>query len=457
VKRAIVVTCLLLAIAGGVVGAWWILRRSSADEALLLARFDRARQLFGLRTEGEAAGLTVSGFIEADEVEISAEVGGRVVAIHADEGDSVKKEQILVQLDDSLLVSQIKVAQADLALAQAALDQVKAGVRPETLDRARAEVAQARAAQAAAQTAWQDSLELLKNPQELELALIVARGQLEVLRYQEQQAQAVANSGQAARALADESLQLLEDAPVEIPADLLAKAEQERVAATYRSWTAWTELAEAEASRRGVETLLAELAQQKTHPLTLQAQADAAESQVRIAAAAVGMAESQVEGLEIGATPEQLAAAEAQVEIAQAAVQALEVRLEQFVLKAPISGLVLERAVHAGEVALPGAPLLTLADLDLLTLTVYVPESQLGSIIVGEPVSVSVDAYPGRIFPGTIRSLGSQAEFTPRNVQTQEERVNMVFAVGVSLANPDGALKPGMPADVGPISAASGR
>jgi multidrug resistance efflux pump len=90
---------------------------------------------------------------------------------------------------------------------------------------------------------------------------------------------------------------------------------------------------------------------------------------------------------------------------------------------------------------------MTVANLDEVTLTVYVPEGQLGKVQIGQPVSVTVDAYPGRTFDGAVAHIASQAEFTPKNVQTREERVSMVFAVKVALANPDHALKPGMPAD----------
>jgi HlyD family secretion protein len=500
VKKALILTCLLIAIGVGVLLGWWILGRNPAYNTQLQTRFDSARELLGLRTPEENAGVTASGFVEADEAEVSAELGGRIANIFADEGDSVKEGQILVRLDDSLLVSQIQIAQADLVLAQAALDELKAGVRLEALDRAREEVTQARAAQDAAFVTWQDSQALLEDPQDLELALLEVRGQLGVLAYQEQQAQALANAGEAARVLANESLQVLQSfeprdkwvrvgqydmgqvppeiplppdlldgeyylggykvvvlegtitvyvlVTVEVPADLMERAEQEQVTATYRSWTTWTGLSEAEAARRGVESLLAELTRQEAQPVTLQAQVDAAESGYRVAVAAVVQADSQVKGLEMGATPEQVQAAEAQVEIARAALQVLEVRRDKFVLKALMSGLVLDRALYAGEVALPGAPILTLADLDHLTLTVYVPEDEVGKIEVGDPVSVSVDSYPDRVFAGIIRSIGSEAEYTPRNVQTHEERVSMVFAVSISLANDDGALKPGMPADV---------
>jgi multidrug resistance efflux pump len=109
--------------------------------------------------------------------------------------------------------------------------------------------------------------------------------------------------------------------------------------------------------------------------------------------------------------------------------------------------LVLERSIHAGELAGPGVTLLTLGDLDQVTLTVYVPEDELGRVLIGQQVEVRVDSFPERAFQGRIVAIAQEAEFTPRNVQTQKERVNMVFAVDVSIPNPDHALKPGMPAD----------
>jgi HlyD family secretion protein len=138
---------------------------------------------------------------------------------------------------------------------------------------------------------------------------------------------------------------------------------------------------------------------------------------------------------------------EAQVKIAQANRDTLVVQLEKLTLKAPISGLVLERPVHVGEIAAPGAPLMSLADLDRVMMTVYVPEDKLGQVQIGQQVTVTVDAYPDRSFTGTVAFIATEAEFTPKNVQTEKERVNMVFAVRVRLPNPGFLLKPGMPAD----------
>ena len=120
--------------------------------------------------------------------------------------------------------------------------------------------------------------------------------------------------------------------------------------------------------------------------------------------------------------------------------------MERLTLTAPVGGIVVERLVHVGELASPGASLFTLANLDEVTLTVYVPETDLGQVWLGQTVEVTVDAY-GDVFTGQVSHIASQAEFTPKNVQTQEERVHMVFAVKIQLGNADHRLKPGMPAD----------
>ena len=117
-------------------------------------------------------------------------------------------------------------------------------------------------------------------------------------------------------------------------------------------------------------------------------------------------------------------------------------------LHAPVSGTVVSLAVHPGEVAAAGATLMMLADLSHLTLTVYVPQTQLGQVYLGQPATITVDSFPGRVFAGSVSHIADTAEFTPRNVATKEERVNLVFAVTLEVPNPDGALKPGMPADL---------
>ena len=117
-------------------------------------------------------------------------------------------------------------------------------------------------------------------------------------------------------------------------------------------------------------------------------------------------------------------------------------------IRTPIAGTVLYRSVEPGEFASPGAPLITVADLDRLTLTVYVPEDRYGLILLGESYPVTVDSYPATVFTGTVSHIADRAEFTPRNVQTTDSRKTTVFAIKLALGQNGGQLKPGMPADV---------
>ena len=199
----------------------------------------------------------------------------------------------LVELDDSLLQAQIEMAQADLGVKAATLAQVKAGVRQETLAHAQAQLEQARAAQQAALVAWEDAQRLRENPQELDLAITAARARVASLNLRTKQVEALANSAQAGRDLADEAARMLEDFEpfnipvggseyrVKLPADVRLKTEQQQAISTYDSWVAWTGLDQAKAAQKGAAQYLAELQRQRANPVTLQAAANAAEVPVR--------------------------------------------------------------------------------------------------------------------------------------------------------------------------------
>jgi multidrug resistance efflux pump len=185
----------------------------------------------------------------------------------------------------------------------------------------------------------------------------------------------------------------------------------------------------------------------RDNPQDLEARVDAARAEYEATEAAVDQAEAQLQALRSGATPEEIAVVEAQLEQAEASLNRLLSERDKLNIVAPVGGLVLELTIHEGELAASGATLLTLGDLDEVTLTVYVPEDQLGQVNVGQEAQVEVDSFPGQVFVGRVVAIANQAEFTPRNVQTKEERVNMVFAVDITIANPDHKVKPGVPAD----------
>jgi HlyD family secretion protein len=109
--------------------------------------------------------------------------------------------------------------------------------------------------------------------------------------------------------------------------------------------------------------------------------------------------------------------------------------------------VVLLQNVESGEVVNPGTPVVTVGDIDALWMNVYIPETRTGLVKLGQPVRVSVDSFPGEAFMGSVTFISSESEFTPKTIQTEEERVKLVYRVKVSLENTQQKLKPGMPAD----------
>jgi len=140
--------------------------------------------------------------------------------------------------------------------------------------------------------------------------------------------------------------------------------------------------------------------------------------------------------------------ARSQVEQAKAALGAAEVRLGDTVLYAPVTSVVLSKNVEAGETVAAGVAVYSVGDLDDPWVKVYVNETRLGMVKLGQKAQVFVDTYPGKAYEGQVTYIASEAEFTPKNVQTQEERVKLVFGVKVGVKNVNDELKPGMPADV---------
>lgn len=140
--------------------------------------------------------------------------------------------------------------------------------------------------------------------------------------------------------------------------------------------------------------------------------------------------------------------ARSQLDQARAALRTAEVRLSDLNADAPVSGMVLSRNAEVGETVGAGVAVYTLGDLDNPWVKVYVNETKLGLIKLGQKAQVFVDTFPGKAYEGWITYIASEAEFTPKNVQTQEERVKLVFGVKVSVSNMNSELKPGMPADV---------
>jgi HlyD family secretion protein len=385
--------------------------------------------LAGCGNEQANGPLVASGFIEGEEVTVAPEVSGRIAEMLVDRGDVVQAGDVLVRLDDAVLQSQRLEAEAGLASAQANLARVLAGARVEDIAAARAALAQAEAELGGADRAVVNARDAITNPLSLNAEIDAADTQVRLAEQNVEMAEAN---------LAETELQYGifagDKGDSKHTWDLQLQASQEA-------------LAQAQAELEGAQQYLGVLRAIQANPLVLEAELHAAEMAYQLAEAQVTGAQAALDELEAGPTEEEVAIAQAQVRQAEAAVRLVDAQIDQLTLVAPMDGIVTSRSGQTGETATAGAPLLTIANLDEVTLVIYIPEDRVGQVGVGQEVEVQVDSFPERVFVGHVASIAGEAEFTPRNVQTQEERVNLVFAVKVTIPNLDQALKPGMPAD----------
>jgi membrane fusion protein YbhG len=159
-------------------------------------------------------------------------------------------------------------------------------------------------------------------------------------------------------------------------------------------------------------------------------------------------AKEHLDLMKAGTRRKVIEAARGEAEGAQATLELVQAQLDQTRLTAPLPATVLLKNREVGEMATVGSPVLTLGDLDHLWVTIYIKETDLGRVKLGQEGRVSVDSFPGKEYSGKVTHISDKAEFTPKTIQTKEERVKLVFAVKVAIQNADGELKPGMPADV---------
>ncbi|MGK7311304.1 MAG: HlyD family secretion protein [Candidatus Longimicrobiales bacterium M2_2A_002] len=176
---------------------------------------------------------------------------------------------------------------------------------------------------------------------------------------------------------------------------------------------------------------------------------DKAETQAEVAEASLEQARQRLRALETGPRQERIRAQRAAVAAAEASVRQAEAALENTVVEAPFDGRITTRHRDPGETVQPGQPVVTLLDPDDRWVRIYVAEDRIGAVGIGEPAVITSDTYPDREYDGRVVFIAREAEFTPRNVQTREDRVKLVYAVRVEITgDPDYVLKPGTPADV---------
>jgi len=176
---------------------------------------------------------------------------------------------------------------------------------------------------------------------------------------------------------------------------------------------------------------------------------DKSEVTLDVARAQKTQAQEQLRLVEVGPRAERIAAARAQLAQAEASLRTIQATLQNLVLVAPFDGVVTVRHREPGEILAPGAPVLTVMQPDDRWVRIYVKEDRLGAVRLGMPATIACDTFPGKRYRGEVTYIASEAEFTPKSVQTSEERVKLVYAVKVRIVDDTAhELKPGLPADV---------
>ena len=379
--------------------------------------------------------LSSSGTVEAAEIRIGPEIGGLVKEVLVEEGDHVEAGQPLVHLDDAILQNQRDQAEANLAQAKAAVQSAELGL----------------------ETAQQGYDDLFDG---LDLATANALHNLalahDAVRDAENRVANLSNPGkQTDIDTARANLVLKRDAldkAKEDYEDYANKPEDNLIRASLQLRLSAAQAAYDDAVR-DLNNII-----DGTNDIDL----SVAQGQLDIASAQLAQAEDDYAALQSGPDPDQLAIAEDRLQsvqaqldaahanqaAAEAALESADLQIAKAELVAPVAGTILYRNIEPGEIVSPGATLIVLAQLDDLTITVFLPEDRYGKVNLGDTAEVEVDSFPGVKFMATVIRIADEAEFTPRNVQTGEGRRTTVFAIELKLDDPGGKLKPGMPADV---------
>jgi HlyD family secretion protein len=353
--------------------------------------------------------IRTSGHIEVTEVDMSFRLPGHVARLLVDEGHQVKKGDLLAELDQEVLRSrrdQVAAQVKELEAREASLSlsiEIREGVLDAEVGRAKAgvsaadaryqslktgsreeEIAEAAASRDKAKSEWENRRRDHERMKDLHERRTISASQYDAARTADEAAQAAFEA-------AEERFKLVKTGP----------------------------------RRELIE-----------------------EGQANLAGSGAALSGARVARREVDKLRLDLKALNAQAEQARALQRVAEDDLGKSRLYAPFDGFVTVKDVEEGEYVQPGTPVLTLAQLDRVWVRTYVPETQLGKVHLEQKAEVLSDTFPGKTYPGTVTFISPEAEFTPKNVQTTEERVKLVFRIKVTLDNPRQELKPGMPVDV---------
>jgi len=364
--------------------------------------------LWSKRNGRDDAHIRLSGNMELTQVDISFKVAGKLIERTVDEGDAVKKGQLIARIDQiqalhqkqaqqagvqsaemqlsqsatsvawqkTTLEADIEMHKAEIRQAQATLDQLLNGSRPEEIQQAQAAVADARTQAEQARLDWERAQILYKND--------------DISTAQRDQYQARFNSTAALLRQAEERFALVKEGP-----------RKEEIAAARAA------LARAQAALKA----------------------------------------SEANELEVKRREQDLAGRRADMERARAQLGVVESQLDDTSVYTPIDGVVLVKSAEVGEVLAAGTTVVTIGDLDHPWLRGYIKETDLGRVKLGQKVKLTTDTFPGKVYWGRVSFIASEAEFTPKQIQTTEERVKLVYRIKIDVDNFSHELKSNMPVD----------
>lgn len=352
--------------------------------------------------------IVVSGNIELTEVNIAFKTAGRLVERPVDEGDVVKKGEILARLDRDQLTAQKEREAAGLAASGAQLQVARTSMEWQRATLA-ADIEQRRGDLAAAEA----RLAELRNgarPQEkldAKAAVDAASAELERARRDWERAQTLYKNDDISTAQFDQYRNRWESATAAL------KSAHEREALVLAG--------------------------------PRQEQIDAQQAQVERARGALKM--SQANALEVKRREEDIQARQAEVSRSKASIALIDSQIGDTTVISPVDGVVLVKLADVGEILAPGTSVMTVGDIDHPWLRGYVSETDLGRVKLGAAARVTTDSYPGKTYTGHVTFISSEAEFTPKQIQTHQERVKLVYRIKIEIDNPHHELKSNMPAD----------
>jgi len=399
---------------------------------------------------GNAANeLKASGIISATEINIASQLGGTVVSIEVREGSQVKKGDVLFRLDDALLQAQRNQASAAVNAAEKAVNSARIQYDI-AVNSARLQEQQNRV------NSWK-----IPQPKEFQLPtwyfdkgekINAAKAEVDAaaadLKIEKENLEKVLADNTSQEFLSAEK-RLAEAQTAFIIADQVltqADAAQDKEDISNYANDLY-DMAKSELSSAQTEYKRLVTTQAAAEVLEARARVRVAQERLDRAVDYRNSLESGDQSLMVRVALAGVQQAEAVLTQAQAAQALIDIQLEKSIIKSPADGIVLTRNLEEGEMLSPGSVAIIIGQLQEVSLTVYIPETEYGKIKLGDSVSIAVDSFPGEKFSGIVSYISDQAEFTPRNVQTIDGRKTTVYAVKITVPNSNLELKPGMPAD----------